>query len=234
MTATAPAITKPAAQTRMLKFYDLGEALEIAREWLLEPDHQQALIDAEGDLDALPELKTLLDEIETDFAAKAENVALMVREFSLTADAQKAEAERLRNLSRTAAASAEGLKTYLRIWLLRLNIKKIDGTRAKPRVQANNPAVKCVIEPEQLSQLHALESPFIRKVVTPAAYTVDTDAVLLAWKAAEGSVGKMPDVGETDYHAKRAAWEAKMDEALRAAGVPVGISVERGHHVRIG
>src|SRR5207253_2281109 len=111
MTIAKAGVDHSKERTKLLRFYDVGEALQIAREWLLEPDHQQALVDADGDLDALPELAQLLEQAEADFAAKAENVALMVREYDLTADAIKSELDRLGRLHKTAVASAKGLKT---------------------------------------------------------------------------------------------------------------------------
>lgn len=226
--ATVPVAAAP------LRLYEIGEALEIARSWLLEPEHQERLIAAGGDLDALPELRDLLEGVELDFTIKAERVAIMAREFGLSGDAAKLEAERLTKIRKAYEASEAGLKTYLRIWLLRANLKKVDGARAKPRVQANPASVKSTLSPDEVSQLSALESPFVHVDRPAPIYSIDTDAVLAVWKQAETTVGKCPEVGTPNYPALREEWDAAMDHALREAGVPAGITVERGFHVRIG
>jgi hypothetical protein len=228
------AVATVTATSAPLRLYEIGEQLEIARAWLLEPEHQEQLIAAGGDLDALPELRDLLEGAEIDFSVKAERVAIMAREFGLSADAAKTEAERLTRIRKAYEYSETGLKAYLRIWLLKLNIKKVDGPRAKPRVQANPASVKSTLTPDELSQLSALESPFVRVERPAPVYSLDTDAVLAAWKHAEGVVGKCPEVGTPNYPALREEWDAAMDHALREAGVPAGVTVERGFHVRIG
>lgn len=232
MTAVA-ATTADRARVVPLRLYEIGEALEIARGWILEPENQEKLIAAGGDLDALPELKELLEGAEIDFIVKAENVAIMARELGLSADVTKSEIDRLTRIRKGFDSAADGLKAYLRVWLLKMNVKKVEGTRAKPRVQANPPAIRSTLTPDELSQLHALESPFVQCYVS-ASYELDTDAVLAEWKKAEATLGKAPEVGSPNYPEQHEAWLAAMHEALVAAGVPAGVTVERGYHVRIG
>ena len=219
---------------RELTLYATADALDIVRAWLSDPEHIEALAAAEGDLDALPELRDLLEQAELEFKIKAERVALVAREKGLRAKMIAEEIERLKRLQRADESAEKGLKAYLLYAFRRVNVKKVDGTLARPRVQANPPAVKCTLPPEEIRDLHLAGSPFTLKIVFEPEYTLPAAGVLQAYKDAVEEIGPCPELGEPEYHERRELWEREVDAWLRKAGVPDGVRVERGAHVRIG
>jgi hypothetical protein len=216
-----------------LRLYDTVDALVAVRAWLDEPDHIERLIQSGGDLDALPELRDLLDQAELDFKTKAERVALVAIEKKRTAEAIGREIERLTALRKAAENSERGIKAYLLYNFTRANTKRVDGTLAKVRVQANPPAVKSTLTPEAIHALHAKGCAFTVEVIPDPLYTLPAAGVLAAYKDAIEEVGEPPELGEADYDAKLETWRGMIAVGLRAVGVPEGVSVERGAHVRI-
>jgi len=213
-----------------LKLYDAVDALVIVRAWLDEPDNVEVLIQSAGDLAALPELAELLERAELAFAEKVERVALVALEYKRSAEAIGAEIDRLTKLKKAAETAERGLKQYLQLQLRRANIKRVDGKLAKVRVQANPPAVRSTLTPEQLAALHDAGNPFTVAVVK---YELPAVGVLAAFKDAIQELGDPPELGTPDYEEAFDTWRDAIAQHLTEAGVPEGVSVERGSHVRI-
>jgi hypothetical protein len=222
-----------AAKVSSLTLYAAADALDIVRDWLSDPEHVEALVAAEGDLDALPELRDLLDQAEMDFKVKAERVALVAQEKARRAKFIGEEIDRLQALKKADESAAAGLKRYLLAQMTRANVKKVDGTLARPRVQANPPAVKCDLTPERIQELHQAGCPFTLEVIPEPVYSLPASGVLVAYKEAVEQLGAAPDLGEPDYPERLGMWQTRIATFLLEAGVPIGVRVERGAHVRI-
>jgi hypothetical protein len=216
-----------------LRLYDTVDALVAVRAWLDEPDHIELLIQSGGDLDALPELRDLLDQAELDFKTKAERVALVAIEQKRTAEAITREVERLTALRKAAENSERGLKAYLLYNFTRATTKRVDGTLAKVRVQANPPAVKSTLTPEAIQALHAQGCTFTTETIPAPVYALPAAGVIAAYKDAIMEVGEPPELGDADYDAQLEHWRNGLADYLSALGVPDGVTVERGAHVRI-
>ena len=109
-----------------LRLYELPEAIR---------QIEAQIIDADGEL--TPELEAELDALEGAFEAKAEYLALLAREAKAEAASVKQEEDRLRAW-RTAAENRERrIKDYLHTCMVRANIDKVDGQRAKVALQRN-------------------------------------------------------------------------------------------------
>jgi hypothetical protein len=109
-----------------LKLYELPDAIR---------EVEAAIIEAEGEI--TDEIADRLDHLEGEFERKAEYIALLSREAKAEAAAVKQEEDRLK-ARRTAAENRERrLKDYLLMCMTRLGVEKVEGERAKVRVQAN-------------------------------------------------------------------------------------------------
>lgn len=109
-----------------LRLYDLPDAIRAVEERIIE---------AEGEI--TPEIEQELDHLEGEFERKAEHLALLSREARAEAKAVKEEEDRLK-ARRTAAENRERrLKDYLHSSMRRLGVDRIEGDRAKVRVQDN-------------------------------------------------------------------------------------------------
>lgn len=83
-----------------------------------------------------------LDRLEMAFHAKAESIALIVRERLGLAKALEEESRRLADMARAQHAVVDRLKTYLKIGMETSGETKITGTLAKLWVQRNGrPAI---------------------------------------------------------------------------------------------
>jgi hypothetical protein len=120
--------------TTTLKLYEAVDQLATVRGWVEE--HLEEILAAGGELP--PELAALLDEAEGAFAEKVERVALYVRELQATAEAVKAEAERLGARVRAMTRTADGLKGYLQAQLERAGRDKVAGTLTTVRLALNS------------------------------------------------------------------------------------------------
>src|SRR3954470_17853739 len=109
--------------TTAIHLYDATDAIEIVREWLEE--HDEELRANEGVLP--PELAELLAHVEGTFDAKAEKVALFIRELLSTAKAVKEEETRLVARRRAMENNADRLKRYLESNMLEAGRMRIEG-----------------------------------------------------------------------------------------------------------
>lgn len=158
--------------TARLSLYEYGDDLEYVR---------QLLDESEGEL--TPAIEELLAQATDAFEAKAERVALFIREQQATAKGVRDEADRLDARAKALNRAADSLKAYLLREMCRTEKTRIEGQRITLRVQLNPPGVKCPLTSEQLATLACVPEcqPFIRTV--PASYAIDAKAVLAAFKA---------------------------------------------------
>jgi hypothetical protein len=164
-----------------LHLYEATDAIEIVRDWILE--HDEELRANEG---VLPdELAELLAKVEGDFNAKAERVALFIREMLATAKAIKLEEERLYARRKSMENAADRLKRYLEMNMLAAEKMRIEGKLVTLRIQ-KNPA-SCTIEreptQEELSSLHSMEPQAV--TYTPpreGAYSINPSGLIAASK----------------------------------------------------
>ena len=87
-----------------------------------------------------------LEAIEGEFEAKAENIALYIKECTALADALKSEKKRIDARQKAAENRAAGLKTYLKTCMEQMNLKKVETARAKISVRSTAPALKITDE----------------------------------------------------------------------------------------
>lgn len=164
-----------------LRLYEAVDALETVRAWIYE--HEEELLAAGGDLDALPELRDLIDQAEGQFAEKVERVALFIRELLTSAKAVDEEAKRLALRAAHYTKAAESLKAYLKAQLIRADEPKVEGRLVTVRIQANPPAVKHTLDQAALRSLLD-QAPFGDCVrIVPETYALDTRAIVDLWKA---------------------------------------------------
>lgn len=152
-----------------LRLYDHTAALEIAHEWLIESG---------GEL--TPEIEALLEEAEEEFGAKAERVALKVRELEAEAKAVKEEADRLAARAKAATNGARSLKDYLLEQCHRAGQLAVKGKLATVRVQNSPMAALCTIDPAAVKD-DPEYAPYIAEV--PVSYRFDAKAAIEAAKA---------------------------------------------------
>ena len=89
-----------------------------------------------------------LEDIEEDFMCKAENIAVCIKSMQAEADAIKAEERRLAERRKVKEKSAERLKEYVLGEMKRINLKKVDGVRAKITYSAGRNSVNIIDEKE--------------------------------------------------------------------------------------
>ena len=168
-----------ATTTRGLRLYELPDAIR---------EIESEIIEAEGEI--TDEIADRLDHLEGEFERKAEYLALLSREARAEAAAVKQEEDRLK-ARRTAAENRERrLKDYLLFAMRKLGVERVEGDRAKVRVQANTrPSITWVGEED------AIPDPFKRVRVD-----LDGRAAYEAWKAG----GELPEGFrvETGQHAR--------------------------------
>ena len=78
--------------------------------------------------DVPPEqLQDTLDMVNDEFEAKAENIAMLIREMVLDAEGYKAEIDRLSDRKKSIDNKVESLKDYLRVNMQAADMTKIKG-----------------------------------------------------------------------------------------------------------
>jgi hypothetical protein len=209
-----------------LRLYEATDALEQVREWLEE--HLDEIAAAGGEIP--PALDELLTQAEGDFEKKVERVALFIQERLGQAKIIREEAKRLADRAAREERTAETMKRYLLVNLQRANRKKVEGKLVDVRVQANPVSVKHELTPAQLAELHAEGSLF---VLEQTVYSLPSTAIQVAVKDAIEAIGKAPELGTENYAEEAALWLQALHAELGQIGVPAGVRIERGHHVRI-
>ena len=122
-----------------MKLYECVTAYQTALDWIDE--HPVMLAEAGGEIPH--DLAELIDSTEADLNQKVENVALVIRNQQVEADAIKAEASRLADLAASRQRQVDSLKAYLRYEMDRAGVSKVEGALVKVRVQKNGrPSMK--------------------------------------------------------------------------------------------
>lgn len=88
------------------------------------------------------EMEARLDALDGSFTEKVERVALYIRQVKLTADAAKAEKDRLAAIQKRYDTEARGLKAYLLRHLEHQGHAKIETAKVRVRVQKSPPSIK--------------------------------------------------------------------------------------------
>lgn len=169
-------MTSPA---KVIPLYERTAALETVREWILE--HDEEIRAMEG---ALPdELAALLKDAEGEFSAKAESVALMVREFAGLAKFAADEEKRLATRRKHYERVAEGLKEYLRVQMTLADVPKIEGKLCNIGIQKSPPSVKTSADETRLASAEGnAEDPLAPYVQSKTVYSIDIASALIDWK----------------------------------------------------
>lgn len=152
--------------TATLRLYEYADALDGIR---------AQLFDAEGDL--TPEIEAALNAAESDFATKAERVALFIRELQSNAKAVKEEATRLTARAAQYERTAEGLKHYLQREMERVEIPRVDGKLISVRLQKSPPSVVSSLSEDALREI-----PAAYVAIVPESYRINAKQVIEAWK----------------------------------------------------
>lgn len=140
-----------------------------------------ALAATEGEL--TPDLEVVLNQWELDFDAKAERVALYALEELATANAIKAEEERLGARRKALERRAESLKQYLEGQLVRVGKRKIEGTYATVALQDNPPRVQELVPLVEADYRELLDTAPEFVTHTPEQFALNKRAILDAHKA---------------------------------------------------
>lgn len=157
-----------------MKLYETTAALQIVDEWIDE--HRDEIARLDGEMP--PELLAALEQAEGDFAAKAERVALKIRELTLTAEAYQAEVDRLRAHASAREKAADALKRYLLAQLQAAGRDVVQCPRATLRVQLAAPSLRLVAD--EATVLAAPEwQPFVVETIT---HKIDRKRALAAMK----------------------------------------------------
>jgi hypothetical protein len=126
-----------------LRLYDLPDAIR---------DVELQIIEDGGEL--TPEVEARLEALEEAFDRKAEYIALLAREARAESVAVKEEEDRLSSRRKAAQNRERRLKDYLLASMTRLGVEKIEGQRAKVRVQASPPSFKWMGEDDAIPEAY--------------------------------------------------------------------------------
>lgn len=177
--------------TASLKLYEAVDAIDVVREWIYE--HDDEIRAMEG---ALPDaLAELLAKAEGDFKAKAERVALFVRELLANAEAVKIEETRLAARRKHYERAAEGLKAYLKMQMELADIPQIKGQLVTVRLQKSGPSVTAPAFSQE--DLARILDEYVR--VVPETRSLNSAAIIAHWKATGESPIEGVTVGQNQH-----------------------------------
>lgn len=94
------------------------------------------IIEAAGEI--TPEIEAELDALEEAFERKVEYIALLSREAKAEAAAVRQEEDRLAARRKAAENRERRLKDYLHACMTLAEVERVEGDRAKVRIQANS------------------------------------------------------------------------------------------------
>jgi len=108
---------------------------------------------AEHDGELTDDLEGRWDKIAGSLDQKVENTALFVRDLEASAEAVKAEEQRLRRRRRTLENKAANLKDYLHHQVARAGVQKIETDRVRVRIQRNSrPSIQWMGEEDAIPE----------------------------------------------------------------------------------
>ena len=131
-----------------MRLYEIVNLYQAALDWMEEemPD-----IAASGG-EIPKELASLLDEAESDFETKVQNLAFVIRDQSAKALAIKSEIDQLAKKHKAANGRADYLKKDLHDEMLRAKINRVDGEVLKVGIRINSAMSISLLDPEKIPQ----------------------------------------------------------------------------------
>lgn len=165
--------------TATITLYERTEALNIVAAFIEE--HADVIAENGGTLP--DELAALLDDAEGEFDSKVEHVALFIRSLGHTADAIKAEEDRLSARRKAIANAAASLTNYLHAHLAGAGKTQVKGVLATVAIQQSPPSVTSSLDECGLRNL-AQHAPSFVKII-PEQVALDKDAVKRAYAAGD-------------------------------------------------
>lgn len=115
----------------------------------LTDDYHQLMVLAENAEDN-EELERVLSEafeqLDDEIGAKIDSCACVIAEWKRHAEAAKAEADRLANISKSYASKIDSLKTYMQRCMESLGKDRIDGDRFKVSIRKGSQRVEIISE----------------------------------------------------------------------------------------
>ena len=132
---------------RGLRLYEIPDALR---------EVELRIIEADGEI--TPDIEAQLDALEGEFERKAEYIALLAREAKAEAVAVKQEEDRLAARRKAAQNRERRLKDYLLMSMQRLGVDKVEGQRAKVRVQDSPPSFRWMGEEDAIPEAYRVVS----------------------------------------------------------------------------
>ncbi len=248
---TAALNPKPADARPVLTLYDLSDRL-LAIEAFID-ENADVIIAAKGDLDAIPGLVDALEQLEGEFTAKVERVALFIENRTALGKARAEQAEKFARMAAVDTNVVASLKAYLVRCQRRAGKIKIETPSIVSRIQRNGQqSIDRRADAQTLEALHDAASvgflsvagvdgddfraaivECIAKEIPPPIYSLNREKILEIWKAAyqlarnepSGPASRMTDF-DADQYAQAAA---NGDPVLRT----LGVTVTQGYHVRL-
>ena len=245
-------IGKPARQPVTL--YDLSQGLAGVEAFIDE--HQDEIIAAGGNLDAVPGLLEQLEALEGSFIEKVERVALFIQNRAALGKARRDESERFRRLADADMRVVDSLKTYLVRCQRIAGMLKVETKHVRASVQRNSQqSVDRPADATPLPELfgRAMSGELIPAEVAdgvayciaeepqPPIYSLKRDKVLEIWKAAYESAKIKIELADSmitePMHVRPTAYEIDQRAQKIANEDPIlvalGVTVSQGYHVRL-
>lgn len=132
------------------------------------------LYESEGEL--TPELEAELDQLDCAFDDKVQRVALYIREQLASADAVKAEEDRLQRKRHAHVKTADSLRSYLQRQMTAVGKDKVAGTLVTVALVQNPPSVSGELNETQLFYLSESHPELVKTI--PQTQVLDRKAVL--------------------------------------------------------
>ena len=146
-------------------FTELFDRFDEINNYEPDTDADGRYIDAAGNLiediakykqDMLDMWFDTLDGIEGEFSDKAENIACIIKQYLVTADAHETEERRQRAEKERYRKGAERLKKYLLDNMTEMNLNKVSGIKAT--VSVRNNAESVAVDDEDAFRSWALDN----------------------------------------------------------------------------
>jgi hypothetical protein len=126
-----------------MRLYEIPDAIRAAIEGDVDPVTGEILSE---------DMEAKLEALEEEFERKAEWIALLAREAKAEAEAVGLEERRLA-ARRKAAENREGrLKAYLLLCMENAHKDRVEGPRAKIRLQNNPPAIRWALDADAIPE----------------------------------------------------------------------------------
>lgn len=250
-----------AAPRPPVTLYDLSQGLAGVEAFIDE--HQDEIIAAGGNLDAIPGLLEQLEALEGTFIEKVERVALFIQNRAALATARRAESDRFKRLADADYRVVDSLKTYLCRCQRIAGMPKVETTHVRASVQRNSQ--QSVDRADNAGSLRELYDAAVARFLPPDLRVEDADAfcgellgcidreqppplyslnrakILEIWKAAFDEAKTRIGLEASIAHKEdgRGMTEYELDRQAQAAAndhpilKALGVTVSQGYHVRL-